>query len=134
MPEQSLGLLGIAQKAGKLELGEEPVGMAAQSGRARLIILASDAAEHTRRRAGAYGALHNTPIVTLEGDKQALGSLFGRSTLAMAALTDAALAKAFLERLENRERYGQALAAVTEKADAIARRRAKKPKRKKGTR
>ncbi len=134
MAERSLGLLGIAQKAGKLELGEEPVGMAAQSGRARLIILASDGAEHTRRKARAYGALHGAPVVTLDADKQALGGLFGRSTLALAALTDVQLAKAFLEQPENRERYGQALAAVTEKADTMARRKAKKPRRKKGTR
>lgn len=136
MLEKALGLLAIAQKGGNLEIGEEPVGTAAHGGKARLIILASDAADHTQRRARSYGSLHETPIVTLETDKQTLGSVFGRSSVAMATLTDVFLAKAFLERLEDRERYAQQLVAVTEKAAVMAKRKREKPRRsrKKGTR
>ena len=49
--DKLLNLIGLAKKAGKLEVGEEPVGAAARSKHARLILIASDAADNTRRRA-----------------------------------------------------------------------------------
>ena len=62
MHEKALGLLGISQKGGNIELGEEPVGAVARAGKARLIILASDAAGHTVRRAQSFAALHSSPV------------------------------------------------------------------------
>ena len=41
--DNTLHLLGIAQKAGRLEVGEEPVGAAARARQARVILLACDA-------------------------------------------------------------------------------------------
>lgn len=123
MPEKALGLLSLAQKGGNIEIGEEPVGAAARGGTARLIILAADAAGHTVRRAQSYGNLHGTPVVTLDADKDALGARFGRSSVAMAALTDVFLAKAFLEALGQPERYADAYEAVSQKAASMARRR-----------
>ena len=49
-----LHLLGIARKAGRLEVGEEPVGGAARSRQAKLIVVASDAAENSVRRAARF--------------------------------------------------------------------------------
>jgi len=43
-------MLGLAKKAGRLEVGEEPVGAAARARDARLIVVAEDAAENTVRR------------------------------------------------------------------------------------
>ena len=48
-----LHLLGLARKAGRLEIGEEPVGAVCRSRQARLVLLASDAAPNTCRRAPA---------------------------------------------------------------------------------
>ena len=132
MLEKALGLLAIAQKGGNIEIGEEPVGAAARGGRARLIILASDAAGHTQRRAQSFGNAHQTPIVSIDASKDALGATFGRSSVAMAALTDIFLAKSFLERLDGPERYESQLAAVTEKAAAMAQCRKERHNRKKG--
>ena len=53
--DKLLNLIGLAKKAGKLEVGEEPVGAAARSKHARLILIASDAADNTRRRARHFG-------------------------------------------------------------------------------
>lgn len=122
MLENALGLLAIAQKGGNIQIGEEPVGAVARGGKARLIILASDAAGHTQRRANSFGAVHQTPIVSIDATKDALGAMFGRSSVAMAALTDVQLAKSFLERLDAPDRYGPQLTAVSEKAAALARR------------
>ena len=116
MAGNALGLLGIARKGGRLEVGEEPVGAAAQAGKARLIILASDAAEHTVRKANSYASLHDSPVISLEEDRDALGAVFGRNSVAMICLTDIQLAKQFLERLGQPEKYGEVLSRVSEKA------------------
>ena len=100
MHDKALGLLGISQKGGNIEIGEEPVGAVARAGKARLIILASDAAGHTVRRAQSFAALHSSPVVVIDANKDALGAVFGRNSVAMAALTDVFLAQRFLETLE----------------------------------
>lgn len=42
--EHILSMIGLAKKAGRVEIGEEPVGSAARSKHARVILVASDAA------------------------------------------------------------------------------------------
>lgn len=56
--------------------------------------------------------------------------------MAMLALTDVLLAKRFLEALGDPDRYGPQLQAVTEKAEAMARRKREQQRtdRKKGKR
>lgn len=115
MNEKALGLLGIARKGGKLAIGEDPVGEAARAGTARLIILASDAAGHTARRANSFAALHGAPLAALDADKAQLGARFGRTSVAMLAVTDIHLAQRFLEALAE-ERYAPQLEAVRKKA------------------
>ena len=94
-----LHLLGIARKAGRVEVGEEPVGASARARQARLILVASDAADNSARRA--------------------LGGTVGRASCAMLALTDVGLAAALLARLAAGapETYGAASAELSEKAD-----------------
>ncbi len=134
MHEKALGLLGISQKGGNIELGEEPVGAVARAGKARLIILASDAAGHTVRRAQSFAALHSSPVAVIDADKDTLGAVFGRTSVAMAALTDVFLAQRFLETLGEPERYQEQLTAVKEKAAAMKQRQSEKRRaqRKKG--
>ena len=134
MHEKALGLLGISRKGGNVELGEEPVGAVARAGTARLIILAADAAGHTVRRAQSFAALHDTPLVQIDADKDALGSMFGRTAVAILALTDVFLAEQFLSRLEDPERFASQLQAVHEKAEYMKLRKqeARRSKRKTG--
>ena len=51
---KSLGLLAISRKGGNLTVGEEQVGAVARAGRARLLLVASDASDHTVRRARSF--------------------------------------------------------------------------------
>lgn len=136
MNEKALGLLGISQKGGNIEIGEEPVGAVARAGKARLIILASDAAGHTIRRAQSFAALHTSPLIQIDADKDTLGAVFGRNPVAMAALTDVFLAQHFLETLAEPERYGAQLEAVREKAASMKQRQAerRRAQKKKGKR
>ena len=60
-----LHLLGLAKKAGRLEIGEEPVGAVCRAHHARLVLLASDAAPNTRRRAAHFGESGNVLFLEL---------------------------------------------------------------------
>ena len=81
-----LHLLGLAKKAGRLELGEEPVGAACRARQARLILLAADAAPNTRRRAAHFGEAGGVLWLETPFDKSQLGFVLGRSSCAMLAL------------------------------------------------
>ena len=73
-----LGLIGLARKAGKVEVGEEAVSIAARNHKARAIFFASDAAENTLRRRESLGNQGNCPSLILPVNKTELGG--GRRT------------------------------------------------------
>ena len=117
-------LLGLARKAGRLEAGEEPVGAACRARQARLVLLASDAAPNTARRAAHFGQAGDVPWLSLPLTKAELGGLLGRGSCALLALTDAGFAAAVAEKLAARdpERYGPAAQQLREKADKVLQR------------
>jgi len=119
-----LRLLGVARKAGRVEAGEEPVGAACRARRARLILLAADAAPNTRRRAAHFAQAGAVPFLEAPFSKAELGALLGRSSCAMLALTDPGFAAAALEKLAARdpERYAPAAQALREQADRVLQR------------
>ena len=117
-------LLGLARKAGRLEAGEEPVGAACRARQARLVLLASDAAPNTARRAAHFGQAGDVPWLSLPLTKEEVGGLLGRGSCALLALTDAGFAAAVAEKLAARdpERYAPAAALLREKADKVLQR------------
>ena len=117
-------LLGLARKAGRLEAGEEPVGAACRARQARLVLLASDAAPNTARRAAHFGQAGDVPWLSLPLTKEEVGGLLGRGSCAQLALTDAGFAAAVAEKLAARdpERYAPAAALLREKADKVLQR------------
>ena len=92
--DKLLNLIGLAKKAGKLEVGEEPVGAAARSKHARLILIASDAADNTRRRALHFGEAGECICLEIPPTKEDLGRALGRTSCALLALTDSGFAEA----------------------------------------
>ena len=121
--DKALNYLSLARKAGKLELGEEPVGAAARAQHARLVVVAKDASDHTWRRAKSYVAGTTQECIRLAHTKDQLGAAIGRQELAIAALTDPAMALAFLKALPNPETYADAMAALDKRSQRIAQRR-----------
>ena len=97
--DKALNYLSLARKAGKAELGEEPVGAAARALHAHLIVVAGDASDHTWRRAKSYAAGTDQQCVRLPYTKDEIGMAIGRTSLAIAAITDAALALALVQSL-----------------------------------
>ena len=92
--DKALNYLALARKGGMAELGEEPVGGAARAGKAYAILVASDASDHTWRRAKSFAAGTEQQCVRLPYTKDQLGETIGRDSLAMAAITDVSLALA----------------------------------------
>ena len=121
--DKGLNYLALARKAGLAELGEEPVGAAARKGKAYLIAVAGDASDHTWRRAKSYAAGTDQQCIRLEATKDEMGFSVGRTSLAIAAITDPAMALAWVKALGQPEKYAEALEVLTAKADKAKKRR-----------
>ena len=124
-----LHLLGLARKAGRLELGEEPVGAVCRAKQAKLVLLAADAASNTYRRAAHFGEAGNVLWLELPFTKAELGLALGRGSCAMLALTDVGFASSLVQKLSARDpaKYGPAAEQLKVKADrALQRQREKR--------
>lgn len=124
-----LHLLGLARKAGRLELGEEPVGAACRARQAKLVLLACDAASNTFRRAAHFGEAGNVLWLEVPFTKAELGFALGRGSCAMLALTDVGFASSLVQKLSARDpaKYGPAAQQLKTKADrALQRQREKR--------
>ena len=124
METKVLNYLSLARKGGMAELGEEPVGVAAREGKAYLIIVASDASDHTWRRAKSFAAGTDQQCIRLSSTKEAIGFVVGRQSLAIAAITDVRLALAMVESLGQPEKYQASLEVLTAKAEKAKKRQA----------
>ncbi len=113
--DKALNYLSLARKAGYAELGEEPVGAAARALHAHVILVASDASDHTWRRAKSYAAGTDQQCVRLKCSKEEMGLAIGRTSLAMAAITDAALALHLVQSLGGDPQTQAAVQVLTEK-------------------
>lgn len=122
MEPKALSYLSLARKAGKAELGEEPVGDISRTGKAYLIAVAADASDHTWRRAKSFAAGTEQQCVRLPYTKEELGLAVGRTSLAIAAVTDAALALALLKSLPNPEACKSAIEVLDAKSQKLKKR------------
>ena len=120
MEPKALSYLSLARKAGKAELGEEPVGDMARTGKAYLIAVAADASDHTWRRAKSFAAGTEQQCVRLPYTKEEMGAAVGRTSLAIAAVTDAALA--LLKSLPNPEACKAAIEVLDAKSKKLKKR------------
>ena len=119
---KAVNYLALARKAGRIELGEEPVGAAARARKARLIVVASDATDHTWRRAKSFVAGSKQICLKVPFSKDQLGQAIGRTELALAAFTDAALALAFVKALGQPDRYKAELESLETSTQRIQKR------------
>ena len=114
--DKALNYLALARKAGLAELGEEPVGAVARDGKAYLIAVASDASDHTWRRAKSYAAGTDQQCVRLKYTKDEMGFVIGRTSLAIAAITDVQMALALVKALDQPEKHKASLEVLEAKA------------------
>ena len=120
---KALNLLGIARKAQRLAIGEEPAGIACRQGHARLLLIAKDAGDHTFRRARSYCRTGKPAYICAPFTKEELGNALGLNACALCAVLDAALAKAFLETLDEPEKYQTILDDLDRQVQRVEKRR-----------
>ena len=120
--DRALNYLALARKAGFAELGEEPVGAITRTGKGYLVVVACDASDHTWRRAKSFVSGTNQQCIRVKFTKEELGFVIGRTSLAIAAITDAPMALAMVKALGEPEKYKDALAALEEKSQKLKKR------------
>jgi len=120
----TLNYLALAKKGRLAELGEEPVGAIARSGKAYVILVAGDASDHTWRRAKSYAAGTDQQCIRLDCTKEEMGFVVGRTSLAIAAITDVQLALALVKALDQPEKYKEVLEVLTAKSEKAKKRQA----------
>ena len=120
-----LSMLGLAHKAGKVEIGEEPVGSAARAKKARVIFVAEDAAPSTKRRAKSFAETGSCILLPIGAEKDDMGRVLGRTSCAMCAVTEIGFACAIVKKLAaiRPETYQAAADALEVKAKRAAERR-----------
>lgn len=97
--DRVLAYLGIARKAGLLEIGEESSGIAVRSGKAKLLLLAADASDNAIRRAQGFVYGRKTLLLQLPLTKEQLSQRLGRPGCSMMTLMDLGLATSLAEAL-----------------------------------
>lgn len=87
------GYLGLAARGRKLVSGEFMTEKAVKEGSARLVILAEDASDNTKKMFGNMCEFYQLPLYTMS-NKELLGHAIGKQIRASLAVTDDGLAKA----------------------------------------
>ncbi|MGI5935620.1 MAG: ribosomal L7Ae/L30e/S12e/Gadd45 family protein [Oscillospiraceae bacterium] len=123
--DRALSYLGLAQKAGLLEAGEESAGAAARRGKAKLLLLAADASDNARRRAEGFVYGRKIPLARLPFTKEQISAATGRPGCSMVALTDTGLASSIMKTLAEAspDEYGAIAEELRLKNETAARRR-----------
>lgn len=125
MREKALKLLGLMRRANAIQPGEDRAGDAVQAGKAKLLLLASDAADNARRRAEHSVNGRRVQLIELPFDRAELGEALGLGSCAMAAVTDLGFANALTELLAGIDpaRYAGAAAETARRRDKAQRRK-----------
>ena len=93
---KALQLLSLAMRAGKVVSGEFKTEESVKSGQARLVILAIDASENTKKKFENMCDFYEVPI-RVYAEKEELGHFIGKEFRASVAVTDEGLANKIME-------------------------------------
>ena len=122
--DKALNYLALARKGGMAELGEEPVGDITRACKGYLVLVAADASDHTWRRARSYVAGTEQQCIRVKFTKEEMGFAVGRTSLAIAAVTDPALAQALVNALGEPEKHKAVIQVLTARAEKARKRQA----------
>jgi len=87
-----LSALGLAMRAGKLAIGEEGVLQAIRSGQARLVVMAEDASDNTRKKFSDKCRHYHVELAECF-DRYELGGAIGKEARVLVAVLDEGLAR-----------------------------------------
>lgn len=117
-------LLGIAKKAGFLEIGDESVGQAARAFKAKVILSAADASDRSKRQAESYAEQSGAIHLVLPSTKEELGAIIGRGSPGMLTIMDVGIASKYVSMLAALDsgQYSEAAGRLAEKAERVRQR------------
>lgn len=95
-----LSYLGLAMKAGKLASGEFMTEKSVKENKAKLVIVAEDASDNTKKMFQNMCAFYHVPIYTMS-NKESLGHGIGKQFRASLAVLDKGLADAIKKQFDN---------------------------------
>lgn len=102
-----ISYLGLAAKAGKIASGEFSTEKAVKAGKAKMVFVAEDASENTKKMFRNMCTYYKVPIYFF-GEKEQLGHGIGKKFRASLALLDSGLAGAIEKQLNNGgSKYGE---------------------------
>lgn len=96
MNDRLLSMLGLCRRAGKLAVGSDIAVDSVLSGKAVLVIAASDASRHTVKKLFSTAHMCNVKALELKRTKDQLGAAVGKYC-AVAAVEDAGFARKIAE-------------------------------------
>ncbi len=91
-----MSLMGICQKAGRLVSGEFACENAVKAKKAKLIIIAEDASENTKKKFGNSASSYKCRNLICAESKEELGKVIGRGARSVVAITTRALPRNLL--------------------------------------
>jgi len=95
--EQKLvSLLGLAQKAGKIASGELSVEKSIRTGKAKLLLIAADSSEGTKKKYRDMSKYYQVPLYE-QLSKQQLGNCIGKEYRAALVVLDDGFSNALLK-------------------------------------
>lgn len=94
-----LSLLGLAARSRNVVSGEFATENAVKEGKAKLVLVAEDASDNTKKLFTNKCTYYHVPLV-FYGEKEALGHAMGKEVRSSLAITDSGFAKALMEQME----------------------------------
>ncbi len=115
-------LLGMARRAGAVQIGEEASAQAVLDHKAKLILVAADAGASGAARMSRLES-EKMPVLTVSDTKAELGGALGFASCAACAVTDLGLASAIVKQLAAEDPHAAELSATLEARAKKAQRR-----------
>jgi len=130
MSSSYLTLLGLAKRAGKLEVGDEASRAAISTATAKALLVAADASERTKSSFEFIADSAAIPLIPVSETREEIGNALGKRPCAVVAICDTGLSAAILKKLaEENEAAKIALPALEKKANRAASRKKTKSKK-----
>ena len=98
MTEKFFAMIGLAKRANKITIGEERIKTDIKFKRAKLVVIANDASDNTKKSLKNSCNYYKTGYIEA-GDKETLGKCIGKDFCAAVSVNDENFAKAISEKI-----------------------------------
>lgn len=100
--DKALAMIGLCMKAGQVVAGEFSVENGLKKGNVKLVIIATDASDNTKKKFRNMCDYREVPYYEY-ADKSELGHCIGKESRASIGICDDSFAKSILEKLKLKE-------------------------------